>query len=322
MRIAKLKGGNKMQSLAVVRPVNQGDILQMLLQNKRSENTRRAYGRDIEQFFMTTAGQEPTPELLNQFFSLTRPEALTVVLNYKAGLIDRGLAEATVNRRLSAIKSLATFARKMEHCIWDLSDIQGERVQSYRDTSGVDEVAIKKVLNTPDRSKLKGKRDYAILRLLWENALRRGEVVKCNISDFDQEGRTLAIMGKGCGSQKELISLSEKTTEAITEWLAARDCESEALFTALDNIYRGHRLTGESIHYITRTAGKAAGITKVLSPHRIRHSSITAALHHTGGDVARVQKLSRHKKVETLMIYNDRRENHQGEVTALLSAIA
>jgi integrase/recombinase XerC len=47
-----------------------------------------------------------------------------------------------------------------------------------------------------------------------------------------------------------------------------------------------------------------------------------AALHHTGGDVGRVQKLSRHAKIDTLMIYNDRRENHQGEVINLLSAIA
>ncbi len=312
-----------MNSLTVAQNQH-SDILSLLLENKRSENTRKAYRRDVEQFFMITTGQEPTPELCNQFFRLTRPEALTVVLNYKAGLIDRGLAEATVNRRLSAIKSLVTFARKMEYCSWDLSDIQGEKVQSYRDTSGVDEFGIMAMLKTPNRETLKGKRDYSILRLLWENALRRGEVVKCNISDFDQEGRTLAIMGKGRGSQKELISLSEKATEAINIWLQTRGevDNSKPLFVALDNVNKGHRLTGESIHYITRTAGKAAGIKKMLSPHRIRHSSITAALHHTGGDVARVQKLSRHKKVETLMIYNDRRENHQGEVTAILSAIA
>lgn len=312
-----------MQSLTVTRPQN-SDILSMLLQDKRSENTRKAYRRDVELFFIATAGQEASPELINKFFSLSRAEALAVVLKYKADLISRGLAEATINRKLSALKSLATLARKMDRCSWDLSDIQGEKVQSYRDCSGVDEVAIMAMLKTPNRETLKGKRDYAILRLLWENALRRGEVVKCNIADFDQEARTLAIMGKGRGSQKELISISEKATEALQDWLQARGeaGQGEALFIALDNVNSGHRLTGESIHYITRTAGKKAGIKKVLSPHRVRHSSITAALHHTGGDVARVQKLSRHAKVETLMIYNDRRENHQGEVTAILSAIA
>ena len=312
-----------MQSLTVTRPGN-SDILSMLLQDKRSENTRKAYRRDVERFFVATAGQQPEPELLNQFFSLTRGEAMAIVLKYKADLINRQLAEATVNRNLSAIKALASLARRMDYCSWDLSDVQGEKTTSYRDTSGVDEVAIMAILKSPDRSKLRGKRNYAILRLLWENALRRGEVVTCNIDDFDPEARQLAILGKGRGAQKELISLSEKATEALQDWLQERgEAEpGEALFVALDNVNSGHRLTGESIHYITRTAGKQAGVKKLLSPHRIRHSSITAALHHTGGDVARVQKLSRHKKVETLMIYNDRRENHQGEVTAILSAIA
>ena len=309
----------------IVKTGNQGgDILAMLLQDKRSENTKKAYKRDIENFFRTTTGQVADQNLLQQFFTLTRAEALTVVLNYKAGMMQQGLAEATINRRLSALKSLANFARKLERCEWNLDDVQGEKVTSYRDTSGVDEIAMTKILKAPNRAHLKGQRDYAILRLLWENALRRGEVVKCDVKDFDPEGRTLAIIGKGRGSQKELITLSEKTTEAIIIWLRGRG-EAEAadpLFIALDHQHRGHRLTGEAVAYITTQAGKAAGIGKRLSPHKIRHSSITAALHHTGGDVARVQKLSRHKKVETLMIYNDRRENHQGEVTAILSAIA
>ncbi|MFM6397850.1 tyrosine-type recombinase/integrase, partial [Planktothrix sp.] len=61
-----------------------------------------------------------------------------------------------------------------------------------------------------------------------------------------------------------------------------------------------------------------AGISKPMSPHRIRHSSITAALDATGGDVRRVQKLSRHHDLNTLMIYDDNRKNAQGEITNLL----
>ncbi|HEY9695351.1 MAG TPA: tyrosine-type recombinase/integrase [Oculatellaceae cyanobacterium] len=62
-----------------------------------------------------------------------------------------------------------------------------------------------------------------------------------------------------------------------------------------------------------------AGITKKLSPHRIRHSSVTAALEATNGDVRRVQKLSRHSNLNTLMIYDDNRLSHQGEITYLLA---
>ena len=61
-----------------------------------------------------------------------------------------------------------------------------------------------------------------------------------------------------------------------------------------------------------------AGIDKVMSPHRIRHSSITEALNLTNGDVRKVQKLSRHSNLNTLMIYDDNRQNLQGEVTGML----
>jgi integrase/recombinase XerC len=63
---------------------------------------------------------------------------------------------------------------------------------------------------------------------------------------------------------------------------------------------------------------KAAGINRKMSSHRLRHSSITHALEVTDGNVRKVQKLSRHAKIETLMIYDDARENLQGELSNLL----
>jgi len=55
-----------------------------------------------------------------------------------------------------------------------------------------------------------------------------------------------------------------------------------------------------------------------MSPHRIRHSSITAALDATDGNIRKVQKLSRHKNINTVMIYDDNRCNHQEEVSQIL----
>jgi integrase/recombinase XerC len=55
-----------------------------------------------------------------------------------------------------------------------------------------------------------------------------------------------------------------------------------------------------------------------MSPHRIRHSAITAALDATDGNVRKVQKLSRHKKLDTLMIYDDNRGKDQRDITNLL----
>ncbi len=299
------------------------DTLEMLLRDKRSPNTRAAYAFDIKTFFKAVTGRPATPELVTEFLSLERHQAVAVVLDYKADLLTQGLAEATINRRLAAIKSLVRFGRKVGHCAWDLSDIEGEKIVSYRDVSGVSVAQVTAMLEVPDRGTLKGKRDYALLRLLWENALRRGEVIACNIGDFDPEAGKLSVLGKGRGQQKELITLKEKAVDAIVEYLEDRgetDPE-QPLFVSVSNHHHGNRLTGSGFYALIKQIAKQAGIKKVMSPHRMRHSSITALLEATNGAVHRVQQLSRHRSVATVMLYNDRRVDDQGEMSAILSAL-
>jgi integrase/recombinase XerC len=263
------------------------------------------------------------PELVKEFLQLDRFGAVALVLRYKAHLIERGLKEATINRRLAAIKSLVNFARKIGKCDYTLEDIKGEKVKPYRDTTGISKEAYKKMLCVPDRNTLKGKRDYALLRLLWDNALRRSEISLADIKDLDLEGRALLILGKGKGSQKEAVSLSRPTVDAILDWLQTRKelDINQPLFIALDRASYGHRLSGTSIYRLVDAVALAAGLSKKLSPHRIRHSGITAALDATGGDVRRVQKLSRHANLNTLMIYDDNRQNVQGEISDLLAEL-
>ena len=296
------------------------NILTALLTDKRSLNTRRAYEKDLHYFFLAAYGQKPTEAVIAEFLQLGRFEAIALALRYKSDLIAKGLKEATINRRLSALKSLVNFAAKLGKCSWNLDDIQTETVQSYRDTTGIKPDGIRKMLLQIDRNSIKGKRDFAILRLLWDNALRRNEVVSANIGDFDFEGRSLQILGKGRGSQKSLISLSVGTANAIQDWLSQNETKDtkQPLFTALDRGHHGHRLTGTAIYQIVDQLAKEVEISKQMSPHRIRHSAITAALEATNGNVRKVQKLSRHKKLDTLMLYDDNRTNMQGEVSDLL----
>jgi integrase/recombinase XerC len=299
------------------------DLIAELLADKRSANTRRAYARDLADFFQSVAGAAPNPAIVQSFLQLSRFNAIALVLKYKASLIDKGLKEATVNRRLAAIKALANHARKLGIVDWTLADIKSEKIKPYRDTSGITAESFKRVLAVPNRDTLKGKRDYALLRLLWDNALRRSEVAQADIKDLDLEGRKLWILGKGRGSQKEAISLSRATVQALQEWLQARQelDINQPLFIALDRASCGHGLTGTAIYKIVQASAKAAGIAKHISPHRIRHSGITAALDASGGDVRRVQKLSRHANLNTLMIYDDNRRNHQAEITELLAGL-
>ena len=296
------------------------DILTELLANKRSIETRQAYAKDLRDFFNFIARSDPTPELVREFLALEQFDAVALVLRYRQHLINKGLKESTVNRRLAAIKSLVNYARTIGRCKFTLADIKNEKVRRYTDTSGIPTDQMKTLLELCDRTTLKGKRDYAIFRLLWSNALRRGEISNANVTDLDIDNRCLWIQGKGRGTDKEKIELGLATLDAIQDWLQARGRvrKTAPLFCTLDYCTKGHRLSGEAIYTIVRELAEKAQIKKRLSPHRIRHSSITAALDATGGDVRRVQKLSRHQDVNILMAYDDNRQNAQGEITNLL----
>jgi integrase/recombinase XerC len=129
------------------------DVLASLLSDKRSPNTRCAYAKDLRDFFRFVAGAlSPTPEVVKEFLGLDSFAALSLVLEYKAHLrSQRGLAEATVNRRLSAIKSLVRLGNQLGQCSYTLSEVKGDKVVRYRDTTGVSQDVYRKLLVVPER---------------------------------------------------------------------------------------------------------------------------------------------------------------------------
>jgi integrase/recombinase XerC len=296
------------------------NLLEELLRDKRSPNTRRTYAKGLRDFFVTMTQDEPSPERIAWFLTLGRFEAIALLLRYRAGLLERGLTPATVNVRLSAVKSLVNYARKVGKCDYTLEDVESLQVETYRDTSGVSPDGFKRIADQVKTDSLKGKRDLAILRLLWDNALRRAEISSLDLEDYSPREMKLWIKGKGRLS-KESIRLSVKAITFINDWLLVIGdrAPDKPLFCTVDRATFGHRLSGNAIYNIVRDTAQAAGISKIISPHRIRHSAITAALDATNGDARKVQKLSRHRNLNTLMIYDDNRHQHQAEVTSLLA---
>jgi integrase/recombinase XerC len=311
------------------------DLLADFLRLKISVNTKRNYSKAIADFCRRNYDSEVSTDLLTQFLSLHQPEAVYQVLHYRQLLIEAKLAPSTINIRLSALKSFVDYARQAEQCSFNLADVRCLKVESYGDTTGIAVAGFKQMLQIPDRSTIKGIRDYAILRLLWDNALRRNEICSLDVSDFDKSGR-LSILGKG-KIQKSQIDLSPATTIAISQWLAARDnyqasdplsCrtslvrtpdQSAPLFSSLDRRSKGHRLDGSTIYRLVREFSEAAGIDKVVSPHRIRHSAITAYLDASDGNIRAAQSLSRHANLNTLNRYDDNRHKYQAIATNTLA---
>lgn len=317
------------QGLAL-KPEVSPDVLTMLLADKRSENTRRAYAHDLQEFFGLLYGsQNLDAELVGRFLTLDAGAMTGAVLRFKAYLIACKRAEATINRKLAAIASLVRVGRRLGLTEVELRGrVDAEKIVAYRDTRGIDREQAKALLRQPDRATPKGRRDYAMLLLLLENALRRAEVVSLSVEHFDAECRTLSILGKGRGTQRENITLSALSATAIQRSLQDRNDEGREDLPKAAPLFCSGRpgshekpLTPDGLYKIIKQLAETAGLQTSLSPHKLRHTAITMALDASGGDIRRVQRLSRHARLETLQIYDDNRTDLQGEMTNQLSRL-
>ena len=77
-------------------------------------------------------------------------------------------------------------------------------------------------------------------------------------------------------------------------------------------------MTGESVRLMVASIARRAGVAE-CRPHGLRHAAVTEALNRTGGDVRKVARFSRHRKVETVLRYDDNREDLGGQVAGLIS---
>jgi integrase/recombinase XerC len=280
-----------------------------------SPATRRSYAAALKDFFQRELATEVSVAAIESFLRLPEREAIGHVLNYRGQLLTAGLAAATVNARLAALRSFVIHAYKRKLCNFRLDDIKSVKAQSYKDTRGISIELFQQLIDEIDRSTSMGKRDYAMLRLLWDNALRRAEVCGLDRADFHPGEARLYLKGKG-RIDKEPIDLAPATVEAISDWLASMgESKSLALFVSS----RDTRLSVDRLYQIVGGLAEAAGIDRVVSPHKIRHSSITALLDLNGGDVRSAQAHSRHQNLATLIRYDDGRQQLQGKAAKTLA---
>jgi integrase/recombinase XerC len=268
---------------------------------KITDSTRKQYVKAIENFCHFAYNGSATPETISEFLDLDRYAAIEMVLRYRRHSIDKNLAPSTINVRLAAIKSLVEMARKLGKTTIDLGDIESIPAETYRDTRGISVEQFKSMLAEIDPSTPIGVRDYAIMLLFWGNALRRGEIASANIEDFLPQQQKLRILGKGKRA-KVAIDLSDSVSCALEEWLNFHPCRvpGQPLIVSLSHNCYGARIAGDSIYRIVQGYAQAAGIERRVSPHRLRHSSITAFLDASGGNLRAAQALSRHSNQNTL----------------------
>lgn len=280
----------------------------------RNPRTLLAYRKDLESlrdFLCVTTPEEAARLLLAHGHGPANGMALA----YRTHLLERGLAPASVNRKLAAVRSLVKLGRVLGVVSWSL-EVEGVKSSPYRNTRGCGVEGFKKMLDSLEGAlDAKTVRDRCILRLLFALALRRGEVCSLDLCHLDLEGARLSILGKG-RTERESLTIPAKVLDSLKAWVALRGEEEGPLFTSLDRAHFGHRLDGSAIYRIISELGLAVGLT--VRPHGLRHAGITAALDATNGNTRAVQRFSRHRKLETLGLYDDNRADLGGQVAALV----
>lgn len=153
-----------------------------------------------------------------------------------------------------------------------------------------------------DMSKPEGHRNRAIIEMLYGSGLRVSELTDLRLSNIYRHEGYMRILGKG--SKQRLVPISPVADEQLGYWLQDRnalDIKPEAVDIVFLNHY-GRQLTRAMIFTIVKRLAQAAGITKTISPHTLRHSFATHLLQN-GADLRIIQQLLGHESIVTTEIY-------------------
>jgi integrase/recombinase XerC len=285
--------------------------------NGRKAETITAYRQDLEDFqaFIQAPSLEQAASLL---LARGPGEANALALDYKAHLMDRELAANTINRRLTALRSLVKLGRTLGVVSWTI-EVQSVRADPYRDTRGPGRAGFRDMLDSlAKRKDPKSMRDRALLRCLFDLGLRRAEVLRLDLEDLDMEAGTVAVLGKGRTSKMKL-TLPPETKKTLEAWIGVRGLGPGPLFCSMNRAKPGAgRLTAIGLYGMVRELGRRLGFK--VWPHGLRHAAITEALDLTGGNVRAVQRFSRHRDVRVLERYDDNRRDLGGEVAKQVAA--
>jgi len=256
-----------------------------------SEPTRRAYGVDLGQLatWATGHGVEPTGC------------SYRVLRRYAAALADRGVAPATVARKLAATRAFfRTLVEhgEIEHNPADLLPAP-RRPRHLPRTLKPGEVAA--LLDRIPASTALELRDRALFELAYASGLRAQELVGLDLGAVDFDAEEVRVEGKG--AKTRIVPAGEEALAAISRYVerarAALAVDDEpALFLSKS----GRRLQTSDVRRRLRVWTRQAAIQGGVSPHALRHSFATHLL-EGGADLRAIQELLGHASISTTQAY-------------------
>ncbi|MBI3636820.1 MAG: site-specific tyrosine recombinase XerD [Candidatus Rokubacteria bacterium] len=212
------------------------------------------------------------------------------------------LRPASVARRLSAVRSLYRHRLREGEGTADPTEHVDRPRASRPLPKTLPRDAAAALVEGPDVSHPAGVRDRALLELLYATGMRASECLGLTLDDVNLTAGYVVCTGKG--KKQRLVPLGAEAAEWVRRWLAearprhtrARDCGR--LFVNP----RGGPLSRQSLWVLVRRAAAAAGVTRRVSPHVLRHSFASHLL-EGGADLRSVQAMLGHADIATTQIY-------------------
>jgi len=262
------------------------------LERNLSPHTVDSYGRDLAQFFQRVE--------IDDLLVVTAAD----VSAFLQGQAEAGYDPRTQARRLSALRTF--FDWGVEHLNLEASPADGlenpRLPKRLPHVLSLDEV--ERLIDASDPGTPLGLRDRAIVEMLYGTGMRVSELCGLTLTDVDQHRLLVRVTGKG--SKERLVPFGIATRDVLLEWLeGGRPPIVVKAPQFSDRVFvnaRGARISRVGVWKILKRVQVLAGITKEVSPHKLRHSFATHLLQH-GADLRTVQILLGHENITTTEIY-------------------
>ena len=264
-------------------------------ERNRSELTVKSYGEDLRAF------ESYFKNLDNHAISWESVDS-DIIRDWMESMMDKGNSVTSINRRLSALRSLYRFAlsrnlveRDPAHGV--VGPKKSKPLPQYLRESEMDKLLDDIPWNTHI---YKDVRARTILLLLYETGLRRSELVGLDDADVDFATSQLKVTGKR--NKQRIVPFGAELAEALTQYKAIRDGQQTKRCGALFLNDKGERMTGMQVYSIVHKYLTAVTSLKKRSPHVLRHTFATAMLNN-GAGLESIKNLLGHESVSTTEIY-------------------
>ena len=262
------------------------------LERNYSPNTLAAYQNDLSWLLSFCEQQEMNPLDMQ----------LEDLQHFAVQLHEHQIGPTSQARILSGIRSFYKYLLLSGEIEQDPTELLesphlGERLPEVLSTDEIDQIQ-----KSIDLSKPEGQRNKTIIEVLFSCGLRVSELVNLKLSNLYLEEGFVRVMGKG--SKERLVPISSKAVRELKYWFVDRNLmkiqQGEEDYVFLNR--RGKHLTRTMILIMLKRQAVAAGITKTISPHTLRHSFATELL-KGGADLRAIQAMLGHESIGTTELY-------------------